>query len=220
MHIYLIILTVLILLLIGYFLSKYIGYNSPEKFTSKPCDKKISNLDYLKHMIPHHQVAVDISLMLQRKSKNPTMQNILRKIIWIQKYEIDLMKEMLTKLPRKDMSDDKSPMNGNYSVTVADFIHPNKVGLTNTYCDPHFFDPEMHEKHLQHMKLDDIMYIKHMIPHHQVAVDMSKNLLKHTNNDFMIYLAYRIINSQQEEIVLLDDLLKDGNYRHQSGLIV
>ena len=35
------------------------------------------------------------------------------------------------------------------------------------------------------MKLDDNMC--HMIPHHQVAVDMSKKLLKNTNNDFMIF---------------------------------
>ena len=61
---------------------------------------------------------------------------------------------------------------------------------------------------MKHMKLDDKMYIKHMIPHHQVAVDMSKKLLKNTNNDFMINLAYRIIRSQQEEIIILSDLLK------------
>ena len=40
------------------------------------------------------------------------------------------------------------------------------------------------------MELNDKMYIMHMIPHHQVAVDMSKVLLKNTSNDFMIYLAY------------------------------
>ena len=50
------------------------------------------------------------------------------------------------------------------------------------------------------MKLDDKMYIKHMIPHHQVAVDMSKVLIKNTKNDFMLYLAYRIIRSQQKKL--------------------
>ena len=69
------------------------------------------------------------------------------------------------------------------------------------------------------MKLDDEMYIDHMIPHHQVAVDMSKVLLKNTTNDFMIYLAYRIIRSQQGEIILLDNLLKKSTYKHQSDLI-
>ena len=51
-----------------------------------------------------------------------------------------------------------------------------------------------------------------MIPQHQVAIDMSKKLLKNTNNDFMIYLAYRIIRSQSSEIILLSDLLDKNNY--------
>ena len=60
---------------------------------------------------------------------------------------------------------------------------------------------------MKHMKLDDKMYIHHMIPHHQVAVDMSKVLIKNTKNDFMLYLAYRIIRNQSAEIVYLNYLL-------------
>ena len=163
-----------------------------------PCSKHITDLEYLKHMIPHHQVAVDISVMLQKKTKSPIMQEILRKLIWTQNYEIEMMKQMLTTLPAK-MSTENRQMKKKYKHTIADYIKPNKIGLTKTYCDPHFFDPEEHMKHLKHMKLDDNMYIDHMIPHHQVAVDMSKKLLKNTNNDFMIFLCYRIIRSQQEK---------------------
>uniref|UniRef100_A0A6C0C3P7 DUF305 domain-containing protein n=1 Tax=viral metagenome TaxID=1070528 RepID=A0A6C0C3P7_9ZZZZ len=75
-------------------------------------------------------------------------------------------------------------------------------------------------EHIKHMKLDDEMYIKHMIPHHQVAVDMSKVLLKNTKNDFMIYLANRIIRSQQEELILLNDMLSKKIYSYQSNLII
>jgi len=170
-------------------------------------------------MIPHHQVAVDISILLQKKSKNPLMQHILRKIIWVQNYEISMMKELIKKLPKNDMSNDNLKMNRKYISTVSDFTKPNKLGLTDTYCDLNFFNPEEHMKHIKHMKLDDMMYIKHMIPHHQVAVDMSKKLLKNTKNDFMIYLVYRIIRSQQEEIILLNDLLKTKNYRHESNIL-
>ena len=59
------------------------------------------------------------------------------------------------------------------------------------------------------MKLDEKMYLEHMIPHHQVAVDMSKVLLKHTNNDFMIGFAYRIIRNQQNEINYMTQLLQN-----------
>ena len=69
-------------------------------------------------------------------------------------------------------------------------------------------------------KLTDKEYLLHMIPHHQVAVDMSKKLLKNTKNDFMIELAYRIIRSQQEEIILLNDLMKEKNNKYKSELVL
>ena len=187
-----------------------------EDFTGEPCSDKLSDIDYLKHMIPHHQVAVDISIELQKTSKNPKMQEILRKLIFIQKYEINLMNNALKNLPKKisQVGTDK------YNPLVSDLTKPNKLGLTNTYCDPHFFNPEEHMKHIKHMKLNNEMYIKHMIPHHQVAIDMSKKLLKNTKNDFMIYLAYRIINSQQEEIILLNDLLNSKNKFYKSQKII
>jgi len=196
----------------------YLAITNP----SKPniCRGYLTDNEYLEHMIPHHQVAVDISILLQKKTKNPEMQDILRKIIWIQKYEIQLMRDMVKNLPENDMSTSEIDMERNYTITVGDLSKPNKVGLTKTYCDPHFFDPKKHMEHMKHMKLDDKMYIKHMIPHHQVAVDMSKVLLKNSKNDFMIYLANRIIRSQQGELILLNDMLSKHRYSHQSNLII
>ena len=191
-----------------------------QKPKSDICRGYLTDKEYLEHMIPHHQVAVDISILLQNKTKNPEMQEILRKIIWVQNYEIQLMRDMMKNLPENDMSTTEIEMNRNYTITVGDLSKPNEVGLTKTYCDPHFFDPEKHMEHMKHMKLDDEMYIKHMIPHHQVAVDMSKVLLKNTKNDFMIFLANRIIRSQQEEIILLDDMLSQKRYAHQSEFLI
>ena len=69
-------------------------------------------------------------------------------------------------------------------------------------------------------EITDEEYLRHMIPHHQVAVDMSKKLLENTKNDFMIHLAYRIIQAQQNEIILLNDLLDKKNYKHNSNLLI
>ena len=192
--------------------------NNRDNFINEPCSDKLTDKEYLLHMIPHHQVAVDISIELQKMSKWPKMQEILRKLIWVQNYEIGMMNEMLKKFPNK--MTDETKMQRLYKSTVSDFTKPNKLGLTKTYCDPHFFDPEEHMKHIKHMKLDDKMYLEHMIPHHQVAVDMSKKLLKNTKNDFMIELAYRIIRSQQEEIILLNDLLKEKNNKYKNDLVL
>ena len=67
-----------------------------EKFNEdNVCRGKLTDKQFLEHMIPHHQVAIDISIMLQKISKSPVMQEILRKLIWTQKYEINLMNIML-----------------------------------------------------------------------------------------------------------------------------
>ena len=44
-------------------------------------------------MITHHEVAVIMSEMHLHNSKNPTILDILRNVIRMQKYEINLMKD-------------------------------------------------------------------------------------------------------------------------------
>lgn len=207
-------------IIILFFLTTSTQVHPLRKTKSDICRGYLTDNEYLEHMIQHHQVAVDISILLQKKTKNPEMQEILRKIIWVQNYEIQLMRYMVKGLPENDMSTSEINMGRNYTITLGDLTKPNKVGLTKTYCDPHFFDPKKHMEHMKHMKLDDKMYIKHMIPHHQVAVDMSKVLLKNTKNDFMIYLTNRIIISQNAEVILLNDMLSKKRYSHQSKLII
>ena len=208
-----------IIILIVVFIIIYFFIHNNNKKKNNICRGYLTDYEYLKHMIPHHQVAIDISILMQKQSKDPQMQDILRKLIWVQNYEVNLMKDMMN-LPKNDMSTSKLNMNRNYTVTVGDLTKPNVVGLTKTYCDPHFFDPEKHMEHMKHMKLNDKMYIKHMIPHHQVAIDMSKVLLKNTKSDFMIYLANRIIRSQNEEIILLNNMLNKKRFRDTSEIII
>ena len=187
---------------------------------SRICSDNLTDIEYLDHMIPHHQVAVDISIMLQKKTKSAKMQKILRELIRVQIYEIEMMGMMRERFPER-VSEDIN--NSRYIKTGSDFMKPNKLGLTQTYCDPNFFDPKGHMDHMEHMKLDDLVYLEHMIPHHQVAVDMSKILIKNTKNDFMLSLAYNIIKSQQEEIVMLHNYLitlkENKGYDYQSELL-
>lgn len=173
---------------------------------NKPCDQYLSDKDYLVHMISHHQVAVDISKEMQQKSNNPVMHKILRELIWTQNREIMMMKDILYNLP-SGISDSNLQMKTIYVNTILDFT--KTASDPTAKCSPEFFDPELHKKHISHMNLDEKMYLKHMIPHHQVAVDMSKRLLTHTNNDFMIAFAYRIIRSQQHEISYMTQLLQN-----------
>jgi len=65
-------------------------------------DKKMlentNNINYLQHMIPHHQIAVNMSRILLLHTKNPYMLEFANDIIKNQQYEIWNMKEALSKL--------------------------------------------------------------------------------------------------------------------------
>jgi uncharacterized protein (DUF305 family) len=157
-------------------------------------------------MITHHQIAIDISIQHIQNTKNDVIMKVLRELIWTQKYEILMMMEELNS---KTENVSKITVNQPFIPTISSSTYPNVIGLTNTYCDPGFFNSTTHKNHAHdNMIVTDTQYILHMIPHHQVAVDMCKILLKHTKSDFLIYLSYRMIRGQESEIILLNDLLK------------
>ena len=177
------------------------------------CSEQLTDIQYINHMITHHEVAVYMSEHHLHNTKNPVILDILRNIIILQNYEIDLMKDskMINNTNQEfndEMSNKNIKMDNSYRYTQGDFTKPNTPYLSNTFCDPSFFNMS-HNKNLHSMT--DAMYIQHMIPHHQVAVDMSKIILQTTNNDFIIDLAYRIIYNQQSEITNLYYLSKSKN---------
>ena len=177
------------------------------------CNKQLTDIEYINHMIPHHEVAVYMSEKHLHNTKNPLIVDILIDVIRVQKYEIKLMKASKIINDDYEMINDIT-MDNSYITTQSDFTKPNTPYLSNTYCDPGFFDMSHNTLH----NMTDEMYIQHMIPHHQVAVDMSKQILKTSNNHFIIYLAYRIIKSQQLEITILYYLQKSKNM-YQSTIL-
>jgi len=174
------------------------------------------------HMITHHEVAVYMSEMHLHNTKNPIILDILRNVIRLQKYEINLLKNSKTKIVdniKDNFNDEKLytiiKTDNSYRYTQGDFIKPNTPNLSNTFCDPSFFKIS-HNKNLHNMT--DATYIQHMIPHHQVAVDISKTILKTTNNNFIIDFAYKIIRDQQAEISKLYSLSK-SSYSFESNIL-
>ena len=102
----------------------------------------------------------------------------------------------------------------NHKRTKLDIFSPKMSKPENGECDPLFFKPNDHMQHMQHMKLTDTSYLEHMIPHHQVAIDMSKRLLLHTKHSYMIEFCKNLIVEQQGEIYLMNNMLKNrfNNY--------
>ena len=184
------------------------------KKNSNPCTDKLTDIEYLEHMVPHHQVAIDMSNLLKPHTSNPIMNHLCRDIIRKQSYEIREMNVMIKNLP------------GNVSVdniwvteditTKLDIYNPRKSKKGE--CNPLFFKPNDHSVHMENMKTTDKSYLEHMIPHHQVAIDMSKRLLKHTNNNYLLDFCRKLILDQQGEILYMNNLLMN-TYNHKSILL-
>ena len=183
---------------------------------SNPCTDTLTDVEYLEHMIPHHQVAVDMSKLLLSQSQNPKMLYIARTIIWQQNYEIWEMEMMKSKLPN-------SPFNGlNYTLgnkrTTLDIYNPLLSKSKDNECNPLFFKPDEHVKMMNMVKITDNSYLEHMIPHHQVAINRTKRVLLYTNNSYLQDFCHKLIINQQGEIYTMNNLLKN-TYTYKSELL-
>jgi uncharacterized protein (DUF305 family) len=171
---------------------------------TNPCTDFLSNKDYLEHMIPHHQVAIDMCNLMKPISKSKTIHYIYKIIIFNQKIEIFLMKNAIKGIPSLSNEFDTLYRDSTFKTSLSS---DKKSIPKDYYCDPLFFKPNDHSAHMNHMNHTDKSFLNHMIPHHQVAIVMSERLLKHTNNTHMIRICYEIITSQRAEILKMNQLL-------------
>jgi uncharacterized protein (DUF305 family) len=174
-----------------------------------PCTDYLGDRAYLDHMIPHHQVAIDMSLEVMKHTTNPFIKEIANRIVWQQTLENGVMG-----WHSHTASDEGTALGivpDRFDITPMERYVPNLSSPEPGYkCDPLFFDPEAHhKKHGMHGHMSDEAFLHHMIPHHQVAVDMSKRLLAHSDNPMLRDIANKIIRDQQGEIYTMNLMLAD-----------
>ena len=146
---------------------------------------------------------------------DPAMLHMCRDITRKQSYEIWEMTEMKRRLT--DTMFDSIPWSIDAHCTKLDVHSPIMSKSKDGTCNPLFFKPNDHSKMMDGMEITDISYLEHMIPHHQVAIDMSKRLLLHTNNSYLLVFCRKLIVDQQSEIYLMNNLLKN-TYTYKSHL--
>ena len=178
--------------------------NSNKLDNSNPCTDTLTDAEFLEHMIPHHQVAIDMSLLLQPNTTSDIILNLCREIIRKQQYEIIEMTYM-KKYDGELFSDD--PWEKENIITKLDKYNPI---LSKSKDD---------SQHMKGMKITEKSYLEHMIPHHQVAIDMSQRLLLHTNNSYLLDFCRKLIIDQQGEIYYMNNRLDSNNYLYKSELL-
>ena len=157
-----------------------------------------------------------MSIVLQKHTSSDIMLNLCREIIRIQSYEIFEMSKMKTY--KDNLFTDDKWIKENIK-TKIDIYNPILSKSKDGECNPLFFKPNEHSKHMKGMKINEKSYLEHMIPHHQVAIDMSKRLLLHTNNSYLLEFCRKLILDQQAEILYMNNLLININFLYKSELL-
>lgn len=147
--------------------------NMAMPFTGDP------DVDFRKHMIPHHQGAVDMAQVALRHAKDPWTRQVADAISVAQPREIYEFRAwlagrgMMHRRPRVNMS------------AVREFKAAHARMMRNMAM-PFTGEP-------------DVDFRMHMIPHHQGAIEMARVALRHAKDPWTRQNAEAIIIAQQQE---------------------
>ena len=148
------------------------------------------DLRFLDGMIAHHQGAIDEARAIEPKARRLEVKQLAAEIIKAQQAEIRQMREWRRAwFPNAPQAAAPSggPMGGGAMGGMAHGGMP--IGVTPAGAAP--ADP-------------DVAFIEMMIPHHQGAVAMSREILDTTKRPELQQFARNIIRNQEREIALME----------------
>ncbi|MEH1872541.1 DUF305 domain-containing protein [Nostoc sp.] len=144
------------------------------------------DLRFIDAMIPHHQGAVEMAKEAQQKSKHPEIKKLADNIIKSQNQEITQMKQWrqawYPKAGNKPMAYDSQM--GHMMEMSSDQMQAMMMSQDLGASDAKF----------------DLRFINAMIPHHEGAVTMAKDVLSKSKRPEIKQLAQEIIKAQNTEI--------------------
>ncbi|MEH2170497.1 MAG: DUF305 domain-containing protein [Nostoc sp.] len=144
------------------------------------------DLRFIDAMIPHHQGAVEMAKEAQVKSKRPEIKKLADNIIKSQNQEITQMKQWRQAWYAK--AGDK-PMAYNSQMGHTMEMSSDQMQTMMMSQDLGAADAEF-----------DLRFINAMIPHHEGAVTMAKDVLSKSKRPEIKQLAQEIIKAQNTEI--------------------
>jgi uncharacterized protein (DUF305 family) len=150
-----------------------------------PADANL-DLRFIDAMTPHHQGALEMAKAAQQQSKRPQIQKLAAEILQSQTQEIAQMKQW-RKAWYPNIGD--TPMAHHPQMGHMMAMSPQQKQGMMMSQDLGTADAEF-----------DLRFIDAMIPHHEGAVTMAKEVLSKTKRPEIKQMAEAILTSQQAEI--------------------
>jgi uncharacterized protein (DUF305 family) len=152
------------------------------------------DLRFVDAMIPHHQGAVEMAQEVLNKSQRPEMKKLAQDIIAAQNREIEQMKQWRKAWYPKAGS---KPMAWHAPMNHMMEMSPEQMQAMMMKGDLGAADAEF-----------DLRFLNAMIPHHEGALVMAKDVLNKSKRPETKQLAQEILTSQQKEIDQMKDWRK------------
>ncbi|MFD2609380.1 DUF305 domain-containing protein [Deinococcus taklimakanensis] len=138
-----------------------------EKLQGKAFDRA-----FLSMMVPHHQMAVDMSKAVLPKSKDATVKTWANAVIKDQNREINQMNTLLKSY-------------GGSNTAMANMMKSGMSGMADMVTKA---------------KNPDVAYVQGMLPHHASAIEMANMALEKTSDPRVLKLARDIVRAQAQEM--------------------
>ncbi|MGL5622101.1 DUF305 domain-containing protein [Cetobacterium sp.] len=146
--------------------------------------------NFVIYMIPHHEAAIVSSIGVLKYTVDGKIKELAERIIEVQKKEVEMMQTLL----------EEGELRGNENTEFLKKIQ--NINMEKMNVD--FYNSLGNNS-------EDISeyYLRSMIPHHEIALEMAKEYLKYGSNQELIKLAQKILLAQEEEIKEIEILLKN-----------
>lgn len=159
-----------------------------EKMLSQHVTNSIT-INFIECMVPHHQAAIDMSQNLLEYTTYQPLQNIAKNVIEMQTNGIKQMEE----------------------IARTTYKFPNTTQDVNHYMEKYL---EITENMIERMQNAprciniNLNFINEMIPHHEGAIAMCKNLLQYRIDPRLKLVADSIIKEQGKGVEQLKEVRK------------
>jgi uncharacterized protein (DUF305 family) len=144
------------------------------------------DLRFIDAMIPHHEGAVIMAQDLAQKTKRPALQKLAKEILAAQEKEIAQMKAW-RKAWYPKAADTPMAWHGEMK---------HSMPMSHAQIKAMRMDMDLGSADVEY----DLRFLQAMVPHHEAAVVMAKDLAQKTKRPELQKLAKDIIGSQQMEI--------------------
>ena len=147
-------------------------------------------LDFIVCMVPHHQAAIYMSQNLLKYTNFEPLQNIANGIIKMQQRGIKQMEEIAKTTKGYD--------NSKYDVNI---YLQRYFEITNN-----MLARMQNSRRMMDINLD---FVSEMIPHHEGAIQMCRNLLMYRIDPRLVQVANTIIQEQSKGVMELKEVEKE-----------